>query len=81
MVLKISCLNKLLDPKPLSSMTSLTSTQGICLPNKVYKILKRLSRKRKSLQWLVERTRIILLASWGLGPGEIARQTILDFGF
>jgi len=59
-------------------MTSLTVTQGICLPNQVYKILKRLSRKRSSPQWLVERTRIILLASRGLGPSEIARQLGID---
>lgn len=55
-------------------MTPSISTQSIFLPNKVYKILKRLSRKRKSPQWLVERCRIILLAGRRQGTTEIARQ-------
>jgi transposase len=59
-------------------MTTLTFAQGISLPNKVYKILKRLSRKRRSPQWLVERARIILLAGRGHGPSEIARQLGID---
>ena len=62
----------------LPSMTTSTSTQDICLPNKVYKILKRLSRKRKSPQWLVERAQIILLAARRKGPSEIARQLGID---
>ncbi len=59
-------------------MTTNSSTQGISLPNKVYKILKRLSRKRKSPKWLVERAQIILLAARRQGPSEIARQLGID---
>ncbi len=59
-------------------MTTSTSTQDISLPNKVYKILKRLSRKRKSPQWLVKRAQIILLAARRQGPSEIARQLGID---
>ena len=59
-------------------MTTSTSTQELFWPNKVYKILKRLSRKRKSPQWLVKRAQIILLAARGQGPSEIARQLGLD---
>ncbi len=66
------------ESKHLSSMTTSSSTQGISLPNKVYKILKRLSRKRKSPQWLVKRAQIILLAARGKGPSEIARQLGID---
>lgn len=55
-------------------MARLTTRRIISLPNKVYKILKRLSRKRKSPQSLVERVRIILLASRGQSYSEIARQ-------
>lgn len=55
-------------------MARLTTRRILYLPNKVYKILKRLSRKRKSPQSLVERVRIILLASRGQSYSEIARQ-------
>ena len=66
------------EPKHPSSMRTSTPTQGISLPNKVYKILKRLSRKRKSPQWLVKRAQIILLAARRHGPGEIALQLGID---
>ena len=50
------------------------SAQSIYLPNKIYKILKRLSQKRKSPKSLVERVQIIILASRGLGMSEIAEK-------
>jgi len=50
------------------------STQRIFLPNKIYKILKRLERKRKNPKWLVERVSIVMLASRGLGMSEIAEK-------
>ena len=48
------------------------------LPQKLYKILKRFSRKRKSPQWLVQRSQIILLLAKGNNVREIARQLGID---
>ena len=65
-------------PNRVIPMATSISGQSISLPSKIYKILKRLSRKRKSPKWLVERARIILLVSRSQGPGEIARQLGID---
>ena len=54
-------------------MTSLSSS-CIRLPQKLYKILKRFSRKRKSPKWLVQRSQIILLLAKGRNLSEIGRQ-------
>ena len=48
------------------------------LPQKLYKILKRFSRKRKSPQWLVKRSQIILGRAKGNNLTEIARQLGID---
>jgi hypothetical protein len=55
-----------LDGKKPAVMKYDISAQSIYLPNKIYKILKRLSQKRKSPKSLVERVQIIILASRGL---------------
>ena len=48
------------------------------LPQKLYKILKRFSRKRKSPQWLVQRSQIILWRAKGNNLSEIARKLEID---
>ena len=48
------------------------------LPQKLDKILKRFIRKRKSPQWLVKRSQIILLRAKGNNLSEIARQLGID---
>ena len=48
------------------------------LPQKLYKMLKRFSRQRKSPQWLVERSQIILGRAKGNNLTEIARQLGID---
>ena len=50
----------------------------IHLPFKLYKILKRLMRKRKSPQWLVQRAKIILLLGRGSSIRETARELSID---
>ncbi len=58
-------------------MTEIASG-GLRLPQKLYKILKRFSRRRKSPQWLVQRSQIILLRAKGNNLTEIARQLGID---
>ena len=63
--------------KDASLMTEIASG-GLRLPQKLYKILKRFSRKRRSPQWLVQRSQIILLRAKGNNLTEIARQLGID---
>ncbi len=50
----------------------------IRLPQRLYKMLKRFSRKRKSPQWLVQRAQIILQLAKGYSLSETARQLSID---
>lgn len=58
----------------------MTETASWCLhlPQKLYKILKKISRRRKSPQWLVQRSQIILLLAKGYNLTEIGRQLGID---
>ena len=54
----------------------MTSIRSCCirLPQKLYKILKRFSRKRNSSKWLVQRAQIILLLARGSTFSGIAHK-------
>lgn len=58
----------------------MTENASCCLrlPQKLYKILKRFSRKRKSPQWLVKRSQIILGHAKGNNIREIAQKLGID---
>ena len=58
-------------------MTEIASS-CLRLPQKLYKILKRFSRKRKSPQWLVKRSQIILWLAKGNNLSEIAQKLGID---
>ncbi|MEM9220633.1 MAG: hypothetical protein AAGD25_40735 [Cyanobacteria bacterium P01_F01_bin.150] len=46
-----------------SSIMALKAARSIHLPKRLYNLLKRFARKRNSLHWLVQRSRIILWLS------------------
>ncbi len=58
----------------------MTENTSYCLrlPQKLYKILKRFRRKRKSPQWLVKRSQIILGQAKGKNLREIAQKLGID---